>query len=136
MSVGMMGRTVGAGQVYLEASKDANGERLDGGQSYTLHVPKDAPVAQFWSFTVYDNETRCLIDTGAYPDRSSRDGVVVNADGSTDLFFAPTAPAGKPETNWIKTIPGKGWFTYFRLYAPTKPYFDKTWQLPDIAELR
>jgi hypothetical protein len=32
-------------------------------------------------------------------------------------------------------VPGKGWFTYFRLYGPTKPYFDKTWALPDIVEV-
>jgi len=130
---GMMGRTVGAGQVYLESQKDSTGAWLDGGSNYTLHVPKDAPVAQFWSFTVYANESRCLIDTGTYPDRSSRDDIVTNADGSVDLYFGPAPPEGKPSKNWIKTLPGKGWFTYFRLYAPTQPYFDRTWVLPDIA---
>src|SRR5208283_4835882 len=130
---GMMGRTVGAGQVYLEAQKDGTGAWLDGGKTYSLHVPKDAPVAQFWSFTVYDNESRCLIDTGSYPDRSSRDDIVTNADGSVDLYFGPSAPEGKPAKNWIKTLPGKGWFTYFRLYAPTQPYFDRTWVLSDIT---
>jgi hypothetical protein len=30
----------------------------------------DHPGAQFWSFTVYDNETRCFVDTGRNPDRS------------------------------------------------------------------
>ena len=132
VSVGMMGRTVGAGQVYLEASKDREGRWLDGGKAYRLHVPPNAPVAQFWSFTVYDNETRCFVDTGVQPDRSSRDDIVKNADGSVDLYFGPKAPAGKPEANWIQTLPGKGWFTYFRLYGPTQPYFDRTWVLPDI----
>ena len=132
VSVGMMGRTVGFGQVYLESSKDSSGEWLDGSKSYKLTVPKDAPVAQFWSFTVYDNETRCFVDTGVPPDRSSRDNIVRNADGSVDLFFGPIPPAGKPESNWIKTLPGKGWFTYFRLYGPTQPYFDRSWVLPDI----
>jgi len=70
------------------------------------------------------------------PDRSSRDDIVVNADGSADLYFGPTPPTGKPEHNWIKTVPNRGWFTYFRLYGPTQPYFDKTWQLPDIAEVK
>ena len=135
VSDGMMGRIVGAGQVYLEAQKDAQGEWFDGDKTYHLHVPPDVPVAQFWSFTVYDNESRCLIDTGTYPDRSSRDDIVTNADGSVDLYFGPEAPAGKPETNWIKTIPGKGWFTYFRLYGPTQPFFDRTWVLPDVEEL-
>ncbi len=132
VSVGMMGRTVGFGQVYLEASKDAAGHWLEGARTYRLRVPPNAPVAQFWSFTVYDNETRCFVDTGVQPDRSSRDNIVKNADGSVDLYFGPQAPVGKPATNWIKTIPGRGWFTYFRLYGPTQPYFDRSWVLPDI----
>jgi len=136
VSEGMMGRTVGAGQVYLETSQDTEGRWLDGGKTYRLRVPKDAPVKQFWSITAYDNETRCFVDTGAYPDRSSRDDIVVNPDGTTDLYFGPSPPVGKPQKNWIKTVPGRGWFTYFRLYAPTQPYFDKSWQLPDIERLK
>ena len=108
VSVGMMGRTVGAGQLYLEASKDKDDQWLDGSKTYQLRVPPGAPVAQFWSFTVYDNETRCFVDTGVQPDRSSRDDIVKNADGSVDLYFGPQAPTGKPPSNWIKTIPGKG----------------------------
>lgn len=135
VSVGMMGRTVGFGQVYLESSKDAAGEWLDGSKNYTLHVAPNAPVAQFWSFTVYDNETRCFVDTGVPPDRSSRDEIVKNADGSVDLYFGPQAPVGKPAANWIKTIPGKGWFTYFRLYGPTQAYFDRSWVLADIERV-
>jgi hypothetical protein len=136
VSVGMMGRTVGFGQVYLESSKDAAGQWLDGSKSYRIHVPPNPPVAQFWSFTVYDNETRCFVDTGVQPDRSSRDNIAKNNDGSVDLYFGPTAPAGIPETNWIKTLPGKGWFTYFRLYGPTQPYFDRSWVLPDIERVQ
>ena len=136
VSVGMMGRTVGFGQVYLESSKDSGGHWLDGSKTYKLTVPKDAPVAQFWSITVYDNETRCFVDTGVPPDRSSRDKITKNSDGSVDLYFGPTAPAGKPESNWIKTLPGKGWFTYFRLYGPTQPYFDRSWVLSDIELMK
>jgi hypothetical protein len=136
VSAGMMGRTVGAGQVYLEASKDKYGHWLDGARAYHLHVPPNAPVAQFWSFTVYDNETRCFVDTGTQPDRSSRDKILKNADGSVDLYFGPKAPIGKPVTNWIKTISGKGWFTYFRLYGPTQAYFDRSWVLPDIETMK
>jgi hypothetical protein len=76
------------------------------------------------------------VDTGVQPDRSSRDKIVKNADGSVDLYFGPKAPAGKPEANWIQTIPGKGWFTYFRLYGPTQSYFDRSWVLPDIERVR
>jgi hypothetical protein len=52
--------------------------------------------------------------------------LVVNADGSVDLYFGPTAPKGM-ENNWIPTLPGKAWFTYLRLYGPLEPFFDQTW---------
>jgi hypothetical protein len=59
----------------------------------------------------------------------------VNEDGSVDLFFGPSLPAGAPESNWIQTIEGKGWFSYFRLYAPTQPFFDRSWALEDFMAL-
>jgi hypothetical protein len=133
---GMMGKIVGAGQVYLEAQKDSDGEWLDGGKDYVLTVPANAPVKQFWSVTVYDNDDRCLIDTGELPDKSSRMDLDFNSDGSVDLYFGPKLPKEAPKKNWVKTVPGEGWFTYFRFYAPTQPYFDRTWQLPDIKKVK
>ena len=64
-----------------DAAKDSQGHWLDGAKTYRLKVPKDVPAAQFWSVTVYDNETRCFVKSGAPPDRSSRDPIVTNADG-------------------------------------------------------
>lgn len=133
---GMMGKIVGAGQEYLEAQKDSDGEWLDGGRNYKLTIPANAPVKQFWSVTVYDNDDRCLIDTGELPDKSSRMDLVTNKDGSVDLYFGPKLPKDAPKSNWTKTVSGEGWFTYFRLYAPTQPYFDRTWQLPDIVKVK
>ena len=132
---GMMGKIVGAGQVYIESQKDGDGKWLDGGKNYKLTVPANAPVKQFWSFTVYDNDDRCLIDTGDLPDKSSRMDLAKNNDGSVTLYFGPKPPQQAPAKNWVKTVPGEGWFTYFRLYAPTQPYFDGTWQLPDIERV-
>ena len=57
-----------------------------------------------------------------------------NSDGSVDVYFGPEAPKGF-ENNWIPTVPGRSWFTYFRLYAPLQPYFDEAWPLPDIEEV-
>jgi hypothetical protein len=31
---------------------------------------------------------------------------------------------------------GKGYFVIVRLYAPTQPYFGKTWKLPDIEKIK
>jgi hypothetical protein len=128
----MRGRVLGFGQVYLEASKDARGQWLDGGRTYRMRVPAGAPVQQFWSITLYDNLSRGPLLTGqGAADLSSRNpDLIRNADGSVDVTFAPQKPAGA--SNWIQTIPGQGWFAYFRFYGPTEPYFSKTWQLNDI----
>ena len=45
------------------------------------------------------------------------------------------APAGK-ESNWVQTVPGKGWFTILRLYGALEPWFDKTWQPPAIEQVK
>ena len=133
LSEGMMSKTPGVGQAYLSTYRDAKGQWFDGGKAYTLRVPPNAPARQFWSATLYDIETRCFIDTPRDKvDRSSRDHLEKNADGSVDLYFAPTVPTGKPESNWIPTVPGRAWFVYVRLYGPLKSYFDKSWPLPDL----
>jgi hypothetical protein len=35
----------------------------------------------------------------------------------------------------VKTLPGKGFFLYFRAYGPEKEFFDLTWQLDDLKKL-
>jgi hypothetical protein len=135
MSVGMQGRTVGAGQVYIEASKDKNGDWLDGSKLYKMHIDPKPPVKQFWSVTLYDNVTRgpLLTSQGSADLSSRKSDLITNADGSVDVYFGPTRPVNA--TNWIQTNPGQGWFSYFRFYGPTQRYFDKTWQLNDIEPI-
>ena len=132
----MTSQKPGFGQAFLGAYKDSKGTWLDGGSTYRLHIPPAPPMKQFWSVTVYDVDTRCPIDNKQQiADRSSRMDLIKNDDGSVDLYFGPKAPKGK-EQNWIPTVPGKGWFTYLRLYAPTEPYFERSWKLPDIENIR
>ncbi len=58
-----------------------------------------------------------------------------SSDGSIDVYFGPTAPVGN-EANWVQTVPGKGWFAYFRFYGPPEPFYDKSWVLPDFEEMK
>jgi hypothetical protein len=133
-SKGMTSSRVGVGSIYLTAYKDSKGDWLDGGQNYRLRVPANVPAKNFWSVTVYHNDTRYLIQNPQQrADRSSRYDMLKNADGSIDIYFGPTAPEGK-EQNWIPTNPGEGWFSYFRLYGPLEAYFDRTWVLPSIEK--
>ncbi len=133
----MISKTPGFGQAYLGAYHDKECHAFDGGQSYHLHVPPNPPAKQFWSVTLYDVDTRGLIQNKEQiADRNPHQpGLVKNADGSVDLYFAPVAPKGF-EKNWIPTVPGKAWFAWFRLYAPLEPYFERTWFLPDIEKAK
>ena len=135
LTAGMTTKTPGQGQIYLGVQKDKDSKWLQGGNTYTLRIPPNPPVEQFWAMTLYDTETRCFIDnTYEIAGLDSRMDLAKNDDGSADLYFGPKPPKGN-KTNWIPTVPGRSWFAYFRFYAPTKLYFDRTWQLPDIEKI-
>ena len=133
----MEAKMVGQGSQYAVGLLDSQGNPLDGGKTYRLHVLPNAPAKDFWSAIVYDNQTRSMLQTDQdFPQVSSLDkGLVVNKDGSVDVWFGPRAPAGM-EKNWIQTVPGKGWNMLFRLYGPLEPWFDKTWKLSEIEVVR
>ncbi|HUK00646.1 MAG TPA: DUF1254 domain-containing protein [Steroidobacteraceae bacterium] len=132
---GMVTTTPGVGQAYLATYRAKDGHAFDGAKTYRLRVPANAPAKNFWSVTLYDLDTRTFIDNKEeIADRSSRMDLRKNDDGSVEVYFGPKAPAGF-EKNWIPTLPGKAWFSYFRLYGPTEPYFQKSWPLPDIEEV-
>ena len=135
-SEGMVTTKPGSGSIYQAAYADADGSWLDGGESYTLHVPANPPAGQFWSVAVYSWDTRTLIDNEQKRSaQTSRQDLIKNKDGSFDLYYGPTAPKGK-EKNWVQTIPGQGWWVYLRFYAPTKAYFDKSWSIGDFQKVK
>lgn len=137
LSKAMVSKTPGVGQAYLGSYRDREGHAFDGGRTYRLHVPSNPPAKQFWSVTLYDVDTRAIVQNPErIADRGSRQsGLLKNPDGSVDLYFGPTAPKGY-EANWIPTVRGKAWFAYFRLYAALGAYFDKSWTLPDIESVQ
>ena len=126
----------GPGSQYVQAFKDKDGNRLDGGKSYKLHVPAGVPAAAFWSLTIYDAATRSMIQNPSNDTaHSSYDKLKMNADGSVDLYFAPKAPASF-ESNWVETVPDKGFYPMMRFYSPKAGLFDGTWKLPDVEEVK
>ena len=129
----MAWKLIGKGSQYAWGYLDSKGNYLDGGKTYTLNLPKDPPEEKFMSVVVYDPQTRSELQTSQpYPSKNNRrDKMIVNDDGSIDLYFGPKAPAGK-EANWIQTVSGKGWFSVLRLYSPTEAWYDKTWRPGEI----
>ncbi|MDO9714091.1 DUF1254 domain-containing protein [Paracraurococcus lichenis] len=128
-------KRLGEGQFYLVALRDKAGQPLDGGGIYRLTVPARAPVRLYWSVTAYDRATHALIRGLDWSSRASNTPALrANADGSTDIFFGPTAPEGWRD-NWVPTRTGSGFELMFRFYGPERPLFDKTWRLPDIERM-
>ena len=131
-------RLPGIGSQYLFALADANKNYFDGAKTYKVTLPKGIPEANFWSFTLYDNMTRSMLDT---PQRFPRAGsqsfpspaAEASADGSTTIYFSPKQPDGVKRGNWIQTDPNKGWFTILRLYSPLEPFFTKAWRPSEVV---
>jgi hypothetical protein len=125
----MVVKMVGVGSQYAAATPDSAGKALDGSKTYKIHLPPNIPAKAFWSFVVYDNQTRSMLQTDAqFPSIGSQSkGIAINPDSSVDVWFGPTAPRSH-ESNWVQTVPGKGWNVLLRLYSPLQPWFDETWR--------
>ena len=130
-------RLPGIGSTYLWTMVDAKGDYFDGAKTYKVTLPKGIPAEKFWSFTLYDNQSRSMLDTPQrYPRAGSQSypspAAEPNADGSTTVYFAPQQPSGVKRGNWIQTIPGKGFIPALRLYSPLEPFFSKAWRPSEI----
>ncbi|MEH6822631.1 MAG: DUF1254 domain-containing protein [Motiliproteus sp.] len=125
----------GKGAQYLVGMRDVDSNYLMGENSYRLHVPANVPAANYWSAVLYDADTRVLLDNGEpFPSIASNTNLTLNDDGSSELYFGPTAPADK-QANWIKTVPGRGYFLGVRFYSPTQAFFDQSWRPDDIVKI-
>ncbi|WDZ75041.1 DUF1254 domain-containing protein [Ensifer adhaerens] len=136
-SPAMFRRTPGAGSLYWLAARDGTGAYLDGGKTYKLTIPQPVPGKLFWSVTAYDAQTRSEVQTDQ--DKAALRSLFelkdVKGSDPVDLYFGPRAPEGQ-EGRWIKTVPGRGWFAYIRIYGPEGPAFDGSWKPADFEEVR
>ena len=82
----------------------------------------------------YNGNASGLDNGQPLPSINSMDRPRANADGSIDIYFGPERY--QDAENWLRTVPGKSWFTILRLYGPDKPYFDNTWKPDDIVKVR
>jgi hypothetical protein len=126
---------IGTGSDYAVAYLDSDKQVFDGSKTYKLNIPANPPVNNFWAVTIYDTQTRSMLQTSQlFPTVGSQtEGLIQNEDGSTDIYFGPKAPEGY-ENNWLETISGKSWFVILRMYGPLEPWIEKTWR-PGEVEL-
>ncbi len=129
----------GSGSDTAATFRDSGGAPLDGARTYTLTLPPAVPAAYFWSITIYDNQTRSMLQQTDQRFPSVILGqrrLRPNDDGSITLWFGPKGPRDRSSrANWIQTLPGKGWNAVFRLYGPQQEWIDQTWAPNDIARV-
>ena len=120
------------------ALHDAEGQLLDGRQTYRLHFPAGQlpPVNAFWSLTLYEGKTQLLasntIGRYALGDRSA--DLHYDADGGLTLLLQADAPAQAEQGNWLPTPQGP-FNLLLRLYLPKAAALDGSYQLPTIARV-
>jgi hypothetical protein len=134
-SPGMAINMENVGAKYPATFVDANDNFLHGQNRYQLHLPAGIPAALFWSVTVYDSLTASGVDNGQpFPSINTMDKPTANTDGSIDIDFGPNSPGSSK--NWLRTLPGKGFFVILRLYGPTKAFFEKSWKPSDLQPVK
>ena len=107
-----------------------------------MTLPKGIPEANFWSFTLYDNQTRSMLDTPQrYPRAGSQSYPSPAAEAERrrlhdGLLRSDPARRASSAATGSRPMPGKGWFAILRLYSPLEPFFDKEWRPSEIETVR
>src|SRR5215470_4843596 len=133
----MVMHTIDAGSKYPVALRDADGDLLNGSNSYKLHLPKDPPAALFWAVTLYNITDGTMTEAPQLmPSINGMNNVKTNPDGTVDLYFGPTKPADAPDSNWIQTVKGRAFLVALRLYGTGTEFYDQTWKPDDVVKVK
>ena len=119
---------------YFYTDFDANGEQLNGKNSYSITFPKDQtpPVDGFWSLTLYnDKHLFHANDLKRYSLGTKNKTLKYNADGSLTLYAGANSPGAEKESNWLPAPDGT-FSLYIRAYWGKQPILDGSWQPPKI----
>jgi hypothetical protein len=114
-----LGENLPQDAVYPSLAVDSEGKPLNGDSNYVMHFDKGKlpPVDAFWSVTAYDIDGYFIPNALNRQAVGDRDKLIINADGSLDLYIQGSAPEGDKQANWLPVA--KAPFTLLmRLYSP------------------
>lgn len=125
--------------MYPVYALDADGEKLDGTNRYTVHFAPDQlpPVNAFWSLTMYDLPAsllvanpinRYLLNSPMLPQ------FIKDSDGGLTFYIQNESPGPDKEPNWLPAPKGR-FFIAMRLYWPKPEALDGTWKQPPMNKV-
>jgi hypothetical protein len=126
--------------VYFTTNRDAEGERLDGGETYLIDFPADRlpdkVVEAYWSVILVDAiDYRVVKNPLNRFNLNNRSPLKKNTDGSLTIAVGPKLAAGVPESNWLPSAPGKPYSLTFRTCVPKAPVKHGEWAPPGVTHL-
>jgi len=128
---------INQGSKYPVTMRDADGELLDGSNTYKLRLPPKIPAHLYWAVTLYNSTDGTMPETPQLlPSRNQYDKVIISDDGSVELWFSPKKPKGIDEKNWIRSIPGRAQMIAVRLYGTGTEFYDQTWKPDDVVKIK
>ncbi|MDO6406477.1 hypothetical protein CTZ24_24210 (plasmid) [Pantoea phytobeneficialis] len=131
----MVMHTTGAGSKYPFTTHDKEGNFLEGGNTYKLHLPPNPPAALFWAVTAYNVTDGTMPETDQLlPSTNGYYDLPKNQDGSIDIWFGPAKPDGVADNAFIKTIKGRNFLVALRLYGTEDGFYDQTWVPDDLIK--
>jgi len=120
--------------IFMSATFDGDGHRLDGAHRYVLHFDKGnaPPTDGFWSVTLYDPAEHFVANPQNKHNVASGEAHP-NPDGSVDVYIQSADPGKDKEANWLPAP--KGAFTLMlRVYWPKQELVDGRWNPPGIRK--
>lgn len=122
--------------LYPIGTVDSEGRQLNSAHNYRLRFSGPVPAEAFWSLIAYDFPAVRLIPNsfGKYSVGDRTESLVVNPDGSTELYFGRQPTAGVPQANWLP-VPEGDFSVILRLYEPAPEVVDGSWSPPAIERL-
>ena len=124
------------GTVYLAPIADHQGNPIEAGKNYRLHVPKDVPARQFWSLTLYDKEHLFASNPlNRFSLGTKSKSMKLGDDGSLTLYVQANSPGPDKEANWLPA-PKEDFSLYIRAYWPQAELTEGKWTPPHVEKLK
>jgi hypothetical protein len=139
VAIGGLGALPPVEAMYMRAEGDLPGVLFDGGAPWRLHFPADRliPVDAFWSLSMYEATkdgqfffTENQLNRYSIGDRTQ--GLMMNGDGSLDIWIGHDNPGIGKASNWLPAPHGP-FALFMRAFLPKPELLEGRYRLPQVS---